>query len=265
MNTSRDIEKLFDHFGGNAGDYQEIGRENEARTARTRWPLLATLDFAQPTIPEIAPRRDAQMNPSRSHAAEPDAERAESSAAAAAPTPILRGRQQLFTRPHRRTIPPVKAPEAESLSALRFSVLGESASSESATMPDAAIAPATNVPPVHAPVAAKPVANDGSASTQAATATFGSSFLARRASAQPAPAPVPSVPAARAAEPAPATAAAPQSILGKLFKPQTQTAASAPAGSLDAMFERLRHASPQGADSTNTQASAARASRLSRS
>ena len=43
MNTSRDIEKLFDQFGGNATDYQEIGRETEARTARTRWPLLATL------------------------------------------------------------------------------------------------------------------------------------------------------------------------------------------------------------------------------
>ena len=35
MNPSRDIEKLFDQFGGNSADYQEIGRENEARNART--------------------------------------------------------------------------------------------------------------------------------------------------------------------------------------------------------------------------------------
>jgi len=61
MNTSRDIEKLFEHFGGNAGDYQEVGRENEARSARTRWPLLATLDFTQPAIPAVVQRRDVQL------------------------------------------------------------------------------------------------------------------------------------------------------------------------------------------------------------
>ncbi|MEA3082431.1 MAG: cellulose synthase operon protein [Paraburkholderia sp.] len=45
MSSSSDIEKLFDHFGGDANAYQEIGRENEARSARTRWPLLVTLDL----------------------------------------------------------------------------------------------------------------------------------------------------------------------------------------------------------------------------
>ena len=54
MSSSSDIEKLFDHFGGDANAYQEIGRENDARTARTRWPLLVTLDLTQPTIPEIS-------------------------------------------------------------------------------------------------------------------------------------------------------------------------------------------------------------------
>jgi len=54
MNPSRDIEKLFDKFGGDAGNYQEIGRENEAVHARTRWPLLATLDLSQPSIPNLA-------------------------------------------------------------------------------------------------------------------------------------------------------------------------------------------------------------------
>ncbi len=99
MNPSRDIEKLFEHFGGNAGDYQEIGRENEARSARTRWPLLATLDFTQPAIPEVAQRRDVQLPHARG--ARSDAE------ADAAPTPINRGKPPLFARAHRRTIPPV--------------------------------------------------------------------------------------------------------------------------------------------------------------
>ncbi|SAK53910.1 hypothetical protein AWB80_01929 [Caballeronia pedi] len=249
MNTSRDIEKLFDHFGGNAGEYQEIGRENEAKTARTRWPLLATLDFAQPAIPEIAPRRDAQLNTGRTHPNEPSIEPADK------PTPIHRGKQQLFTRPHRRTIPPVTPPAAESLSALRFSVLGESASKETGTIPDSASASAVDVPPVQ-PSAEKD-AGTGHAETPRPAATSGSGFLARRAPVQVPPA----APAPRAPEPAPAE---PHSILGKLFRPQAQHAPSAPADSLGAMFERLRHAN----EPTNTQASAglaARASRLPRS
>ncbi|KXV13356.1 hypothetical protein CR51_05060 [Caballeronia megalochromosomata] len=256
MNTSRDIEKLFDHFGGNAGDYQEIGRENEAKTARTRWPLLATLDFAQPAIPEIAPRRDVQLNAARPRPEQPSDEAAEK------PTPIHRGKQPLFTRAHRRTIPPVKPPAAESLSALRFSTPGETASTETGTIPDSAFAPVASVPPAVAPVApvapveSKPVANDagaGHAERPRASATFGSSFLARRTPAEAAP-------VTRATEPVPA---AQPSILGKLFKPQAQQAPNAPAGSLDAMFERLRHARAPAEESTNTHA--ARASRLSRS
>jgi hypothetical protein len=251
MNTSRDIEKLFDHFGGNAGDYQEIGRENEAKTARTRWPLLATLDFAQPAIPEIAPRRDVQLNAARPR---PDAASGEP---AEKPTPIHRGKQPLFTRPHRRTIPPVNPPAAESLSALRFSAPGESASNETGTIADSAATPAASVPPVES----KPVAAETS---PAASATFGSSFLARRAPAQVAPV-TPAAPTPRAPEPASATQ---QSILGKLFRQPAQTVPSAPAGSLDAVFERLRHARPQGDESTNKHAGAGHAghaSRLSRS
>ncbi|WP_250514887.1 cellulose biosynthesis protein BcsP [Caballeronia sp. INDeC2] len=212
MNTSRDIEKLFDHFGGNAGDYQEIGRENEAKTARTRWPLLATLDFAQPAIPEIAPRREAQPNIARARSNEPSGEPADK------PTPIHRGRQPLFTRPHRRTIPAVNPPAAESLSALRFSVLAEAASNETGTIADSTLAPVASVPPVQtpaAPVESKRLASDAGA----------------------------------------AAPAAPPSILGKLFGQPAQHVPSSPAGSLDAVFERLRHARPQGDESTNTPAS----------
>ena len=237
MNTSRDIEKLFDHFGGNAGEYQEIGRENEARSARTRWPLLATLDFAQPAIPGIAPRRDVQLNATRPHTADA----APAPASTTSPTPILRGRQPLFTRPHRRAIPPVNPPAAESLSALRFSAPGEEASHESVTIPDSMAAPVETKP--------APVADTPRHEATRPAATSGANFLARRSPAQIPPA----APTPRAPEPAPAAAAAPaasQSILGKLFQPQAQNATSAPANSLDAMFERLRHANPQSSDST---------------
>jgi hypothetical protein len=252
MNTSRDIEKLFDHFGGNASDYQEIGRENEAKSARTRWPLLATLDFAQPTIPEIAPRRAVPPNAlrataSKSAAASPASPA--SSVSADRPTPIHRGRPQLFTRPHRRTIPPVDAPAAETLSALRFSALGEPAPNESSTIPVA-----SSVPPVVAQTAAGRASTGDHAQHEPVhpPVTFGSNFLASRSAAADAPARSPRH--QQAPEPAP------QTILGQLFKPQTPPAPAAPANALQSMFDRLRHAD----EPANIQASADRASRLSR-
>ncbi|WP_250474056.1 cellulose biosynthesis protein BcsP [Caballeronia sp. GAFFF1] len=213
MSTSRDIQKLFDHFGGNAGDYQEIGRENEAQSARTRWPLLATLDFAQPAIPDIAPRREAPMQSSEPSNTQPTG------------MPINRGKRQLFMRAHRRAIPPVDPPAAESLSALRFSATGESASHETGTIPDSAVAAVASVQTVtNAAAAPKPEP-------------------ARRAPAQ--------VPESVTSAPAPA---APQSILGKLFKPQAQPATNAPADSLNVLFERLRHAGRAESEPTNTRA-----------
>jgi hypothetical protein len=143
MNTSRDIEKLFDHFGGNATDYQEIGRENEARTARTRWPLLATLDFAQPAIPEIATRRDGHSNAPRAHEPASIASADEASSQAGL-TPINRGRAPLFARPHRRSIPPVDS--TNDVDAHRASRFG-SAAEASAPVEIASPTP-TPIPPV---------------------------------------------------------------------------------------------------------------------
>ncbi|WP_244849430.1 cellulose biosynthesis protein BcsP [Caballeronia sp. SL2Y3] len=216
MSTSRDIQKLFDHFGGNAGDYQEIGRENEAQSARTRWPLLATLDFAQPAIPDIGPRREAQVHSSEPSDTQPTG------------MPINRGKRQLFMRAHRRAIPPVTPPGAESLSALRFAATGESASDETGTIPDSAVATVAAVASV------PPVANAAAALKPEP---------ARRAPAQ-VPKSVPSAPAP----------SAPQSILGKLFKPQAQEATDAPADSLNVLFERLRHAGRAVSEPTNTRA-----------
>ncbi|WP_233837595.1 cellulose biosynthesis protein BcsP [Paraburkholderia sp. ZP32-5] len=109
MSSSSDIEKLFEQFGGDANAYQEIGRENDARTARTRWPLLVTLDLAQPAIPEIGQVREAKPQSAVSAApvAAPDPDNTPKDVAA-----VTRAKAPLFTRSHRRDIPPaVVAPE----------------------------------------------------------------------------------------------------------------------------------------------------------
>ena len=141
MNPSRDIEKLFEHFGGNAGDYQEIGRENEARSARTRWPLLATLDFTQPAIPEVAQRRDVQLPHARGTRSDAEAD--------AAPTPINRGKPPLFARAHRRTIPPVGNVTLPAVppGGSRFGELASAEPEQAQTPSPAAIRPATPVVP----------------------------------------------------------------------------------------------------------------------
>ncbi|WP_181969898.1 cellulose biosynthesis protein BcsP [Paraburkholderia sp. DHOC27] len=118
MSPSSDIETLFGHFGGNAGDYQEIGRENEAGTARTRWPLLVTLDLKQTPIPAIAQRRERQAEQAaqagEGEAAQDTTGAAGASLAAratdAASTANPRSKAPLFARPHRRNVPPVAEP-----------------------------------------------------------------------------------------------------------------------------------------------------------
>ncbi|MDE1181075.1 cellulose biosynthesis protein BcsP [Paraburkholderia sp.] len=114
MSPSSDIETLFGHFGGNASDYQEIGRENDAATARTRWPLLVTLDLNRQQIPVVG-------EPGEQAAA--DASRAQPEAGAAVPpgfartdphAPVDRKSAPLFARSPRRDMPPVlnfKKPE----------------------------------------------------------------------------------------------------------------------------------------------------------
>lgn len=131
MSPSSDIETLFGHFGGNAGDYQEIGRENEARSARTRWPLLVTLELTQPVIPAITQRRD----PVAKHVDESGQAQAPHGDAQATETPTRSGgtgspavhsKTTLFARPHRRIRPVANAikPDAPR-GAARFSAAPE--------------------------------------------------------------------------------------------------------------------------------------------
>ena len=49
MNNSDDIANLFKQFGGQADQYREIGRSNDAKLSRERWPLLSSVEATQPT------------------------------------------------------------------------------------------------------------------------------------------------------------------------------------------------------------------------
>jgi hypothetical protein len=180
MSSSSDIEKLFDHFGGDANAYQEIGRENEARSARTRWPLLVTLDLTQPAIPAIGQAREAK--PQAPVSAAPTAVDRQDTAPRDVAA-VTRAKAPLFTRSHRRDIPPVAvaaaapaapsgasrfgAPEAETESTVWDASGGgrTAAAQHAASAPiapvasaaSAAFAPATPVTPiVSAPVAPVP-------------------------------------------------------------------------------------------------------------
>jgi hypothetical protein len=162
MSPSSDIETLFGHFGGNAGDYQEIGRENEASSARTRWPLLVTLDLTQPAIPAIPKRRDPLAKPADEAAQAPadDAQAANAPAEAARPAPPqVRSKTPLFARPHRRTIPPVgQAVKTEApRGAERFAAMPQAANTElGANEAEVAAAPLAITPSALAPQAPVP-------------------------------------------------------------------------------------------------------------
>jgi hypothetical protein len=270
MNPSRDIEKLFDKFGGDTGNYQEIGRENEAIHARTRWPLLATLDLSQPSIPNIAPRRDAHLPQTHDRSGEhrnvPNSLTQPESAA-----PVNRGKPPLFARAHRKTVPPVAnvTLPAAPVGAARFSALID-AIEETSNAVAAAAAPPTDVQqpqqarlpqplfrPFHTqqeqrlPHAqqpeprTQPLATPAPVSVPAQPTGFAAALQRSNTAAKPLS--LPRVQAPETAQaPAPAAASEPKnpSILGKLFRPQVQAQPapqpSAPPDSLESMFQRLR-------------------------
>ncbi|MBC8739346.1 hypothetical protein F6X40_21605 [Paraburkholderia sp. UCT31] len=223
MSSSSDIEKLFEQFGGDATAYQEIGRENDARTARTRWPLLVTLDLTQPAIPAIGQLRDAKPQPPISVA--PRAAVHEDT------TPkdmasVTRAKAPLFTRPHRRDIPPVPVAAAQPAA--------PSGASRFRTADELDEAAAQTIAPV-APGRTRPAAP--------AAPAYGSASTAPASSMPQPPAPQPTYTAQ------PAQPAQPPSILGKMFAAQTPSAPpqTAAAASLNSVFDRLRGTSAQGA------------------
>jgi hypothetical protein len=245
MSSSSDIEKLFDHFGGDANAYQEIGRENEAHSARTRWPLLVTLDLKQPLIPPIGQRAQARPQPVADEATALAIERQDPAAPKDAAS-VTRAKAPLFTRSHRRDIPPV-AVAAATPAAPR----GASRFGAPETHGDVAQATASKA----ADAASMPVSSSlaSSASSPVSPATR---------QVEPAAAVVPPVRIASLAPLAPDSASArtqpfmstptsmaasqPTSILGKLFSSQAETAplhtaaAATQAVPLQSLFDRLR-------------------------
>lgn len=221
MSSSSDIEKLFDHFGGDANAYQEIGRENEARSARTRWPLLVTLDLTQPTIPAIRQRREADSETLAQEAARKAAEEAAAAADRQDDVPkdaasVTRAKAPLFTRSHRRDIPPVvvAAKSAAPSGASRFGALetndGTTASPAAETAPTAPAAPTVPTAPA----------------APAMTRTDAATPLARQAAPAVAP-PAISIPPVAAA---PARAAVPPASIAPLGQFRTPAPSVTQAG-----------------------------------
>ncbi|MFM0340459.1 cellulose biosynthesis protein BcsP [Paraburkholderia fungorum] len=271
MSSSSDIEKLFDHFGGDASAYQEIGRENEARSARTRWPLLVTLDLTQPAIPAIGQRSEASPRALPKDASREAVDPKDTTPKDAAS--VTRAKAPLFTRSHRRDIPPVvvATPSAAPQGASRFGTFETEDDSAARAALDAAgaapvppvvaqaaplvhvapvppVIPVASVPPAvqfRAPAAsARPIATPAAAAMPAA-AGVGTGAPASASNWAPAPAPARAYASAPAA---PAAPASPASILGKLFAAESKTepappqpaAPAAEAAPLQAVFDRLR-------------------------
>ena len=70
MNSLNDTAKLYQLFGGQAGDYQELRRSDQAKLAKQRWPLLAWLDLSALHVSE-APKVQLGETPHASAAARP--------------------------------------------------------------------------------------------------------------------------------------------------------------------------------------------------
>ena len=70
MNILNDTAKLYQLFGGQAGDYQELRRSDQAKLAKQRWPLLAWLDLSALHVSE-APKVQLGETPLATAAARP--------------------------------------------------------------------------------------------------------------------------------------------------------------------------------------------------
>lgn len=120
MSTSRDVQTLFERFGGDANGYQEIRTENEAQEARERWPLLGMTDPRKVELHSSGTPRSSALS-------DPSTVREEDGVARAAPDrsqAALRRSAALFMQSPRRDIPPVIEPRRRATpesAAFRFS------------------------------------------------------------------------------------------------------------------------------------------------
>jgi hypothetical protein len=255
MTTSRDIESLFGRFGGDAADYQEVRAEMEADQARSRWPLLGSLDpvgraegvparDARPFVErdEAAVRRDAGI---RRDAGVPFESPVPRAGDGAYPPPAAEARAP---QPSLSQLSASQPSSSQSLSWYReparppFDGLGSGAAGIGAT---GAAMPNPGATGVGATGTAAPNQGAtgpvrGGADTFATAPWAPSPDAARYAAPQPQPpAPAPAAPAATSE---------PGSLLKKLFAPAAAPASDpAPSGAvpLDRLFDRLRGGEPR--------------------
>ncbi|HWT35974.1 MAG TPA: cellulose biosynthesis protein BcsP [Paraburkholderia sp.] len=261
MSVSDDVGNLFRRFGGDAGQYQEVARDDEAKQAALRWPLLNALDIAHAApVPEAgrltaqAASSDHRVEPAVSSSQEDDAAQAANSASGSnAPA-----RLPLFARGHRHaTMPPPVAPAQTG--ANRFSAppaiapatershAAANAPSMSAATPEAGIATQAAVAQAAAPTQpAQPVAPVSRVSApqtrREGQAIPAAPFLSQRQTFAPTPFNNPLPEAARAV---PSNAARQQggSILSGLFAGKHSASSGAPSAApskdLSTLFARL--------------------------
>jgi hypothetical protein len=262
MSVSDDVGNLFRRFGGDAGQYQEVTRDDDAKHAALRWPLLNALDIAhvgpvpdagRPASPAARVEPAAQASPA------PAAQPADTVATPAGSESTGPARPPLFARGHRHaSMPPPVAPAQ--MGANRFSAPPNVAAAAdrtnaAANAPSMSAAPAAQTPasvPPASTVAAAPSTPPASPASRDAApqrevqAAQAAPFFAQRQTFARAPFENPAVEAARARPPATAQQQG-GSILSGLFggtsASQPEAPANAPSKDLSSLFARLSHGS----------------------
>lgn len=263
MSVSDDVGNLFRRFGGDAGQYQEVTRDDEAKHAALRWPLLNALDIAH-TEPVPEAGRPASLAV-RVEAVQASSPAATAQSANTADTPAGSestgpARRPLFARGHRHaSMPPAVVAPAQ-MGANRFSTPPAVApaadrSNAAANAPSMSAAPAVqtpmSVPPASAVAAAPsmpqalPASRDAAPQREAHPVQAAPFFAHGQTFAR---APFEN-PAAQASRAKPSAAAQQQggSILSGLFggtnAARPEAPASAPSKDLSSLFARLSHGS----------------------
>src|SRR5262249_53047129 len=107
MSVSDDVGNLFRRFGGDAGQYQEVARDDDAKHAALRWPLLNALDIAHPEpVPDAgrAAPAAASLSASLGYRSEAAAQASQAPRSDDAPSVADAGgpvRAPMFARGHR--------------------------------------------------------------------------------------------------------------------------------------------------------------------
>ncbi|BCF99426.1 hypothetical protein PPGU19_039950 [Paraburkholderia sp. PGU19] len=262
MSVSDDVGNLFRRFGGDAGQYQEVTRDDDAKHAALRWPLLNALDIAhtQPLPDAGRPASPAARVEPAPQASRPlAAQQADTVATPAGSESTGPARPPLFARGHRHaSMPPPVAPAQ--VGANRFSppptvaaaadrthaaANAPSMSAAPAAQTPASIPPASTVAAAPATPPASPASRDA-APQREAQPVQAAPFFAHGQTFACSPFENPAVEAARARPPATVQQQG-GSILSGLFggtkSSQPEASAKAPSKDLSSLFARLSHGS----------------------